>query len=197
MAYNIPAFTISDNEKVAVDIFLACNTKVAAYRLLRKLDGRLSRLSDDGEKKGATKFFQKQYVIDYMEGKERELKKRYQNQAMAPTVSTTDGEDTDLLFSDGETRRRYLLKNYMDILKSVNSTETDRIAANKAITDLLNAKEKDNENDNDAYNKYVHFVVPMQCCDNCPNIDNLLKDNEHFAKKEDIEQAFYNVNKEE
>ncbi|MBQ9254627.1 MAG: hypothetical protein IJ180_07635 [Bacteroidales bacterium] len=191
MAYEIPAYAISDNEKVAVDFYLACNTKIAALRLLRKLNGELRNLSPDGEKKSATKFFQKQYVLDYIEAKERELKAKYQTQQLVSDILEEENDEADLITSDGEARRRYLLNNYMKILKSPDATESDRIAANKAITDLLNAKEKEDETDNSAYSKYVHFVVPMQCCDNCQNRDNLLKDNNHFATEEEIEQAFY------
>lgn len=79
----------------------------------------------------------------------------------------------------------------MKTLKSPDATESDRIAANKAITDLLNAKEKEDETDNSAYSKYMHFVVPMQCCDECPNKEELLKDNGHFATQDEIENAFY------
>ena len=191
MAYEIPAYTISDNEKVAVDFYIACNTKVAALRLLRKLNGELRNLSPDGEKKAATKFFSKQYVLDYIDIKEKELVAKYQSPQLVSQMIDSGENEADLITSDGEARRRFLLTNYMKTLKSPEATESDRIAANKAITDLLNAKEKEDETDNSAYSKYVHFVVPMQCCDDCPNKDNLLKDNQHFATQEEIKQAFY------
>lgn len=191
MAYEIPAYTISDNEKVAVDFYIACNTKVAALRLLRKLNGELRNLSPDGEKKAATKFFSKQYVLDYIDIKEKELVAKYQSPQLVSQMIDSGENEADLITSDGEARRRFLLNNYMKTLKSPEATESDRIAANKAITDLLNAKEKEDETDNSAYSKYVHFVVPMQCCDDCPNKDNLLKDNQHFATQEEIKQAFY------
>ncbi len=191
MAFEIPAYSISDNEKIAVDFYLACNTKIAALRLLRRLDGEIRNLSPDGEKKAATKLFQKQYIVDYLEAKEREIISKYQTHQLVGTMGDSEDNEADLISSDDETRRRFLLKNYMKTLKSPDATESDRIAANKAITDLLNAKEKEDETDNSAYSKYMHFVVPMQCCDECPNKEELLKDNGHFATQDEIENAFY------
>ena len=191
MAFEIPAYSISDNEKIAVDFYLACNTKIAALRLLRRLDGEIRNLSPDGEKKAATKLFQKQYIVDYLEAKEREIISKYQTHQLVGLIGDSEDNEADLISSDDETRRRFLLKNYMKTLKSPDATESDRIAANKAITDLLNAKEKEDETDNSAYSKYMHFVVPMQCCDECPNKEELLKDNGHFATQDEIENAFY------
>jgi hypothetical protein len=195
MAYEIPAYTISDNEKIAVDFYLACNTKVAAIRLLRKLDGEIRNLTPDGEKSAATKFFQKGYVVDYMQSKEMQLVAKYQSQDVVGDYEDNNEKAIDLITANEETRRKFLLKNYNEILRSATATDSDKIAANKAITDLLNAKEKEDETNNSALSKYVHFVVPMSICDNCPNKEQLLKENQHFATDEEIQEAFYKKKK--
>lgn len=189
MAYEISKLELSDNEKVAIDFYLACNTKIAALRLLRKLDGELRVLSDDGAKKAASKFFAKTTVVDYIERKEKELKARYQNERIV--AKETAEEEVNLATATRDKVNQYLIDTLEEVIKNPNSTSSDVISAVNKIADIRNSKEKEDDTDNSAYSKLVHFVVPMQPCDACPNRDELLKENQHYATEDEIKDAFY------
>lgn len=195
MKYKPSSLDLSENEKIGIDFYLCCNTKSAAIRLIRKLNGELRVLSNEGAKNAAKTFFNKPEVLKYIEQKEKDLYIRYQNRKLvSDTLDETD--NVNLATAPRDKVNEVLIDRLENVIRDPNSTSGDVISAVNKIADIRNSKEKEDETDNSAYSKFMHFVVPMQCCDNCPNKDELLKDNNHFATEEEIKQAFYkNVQK--
>lgn len=190
MKYRPNSLDLSENEKIGIDFYLCCNTRTAAIRLIRKLNGELRVLSNEGAKSAANTFFNKPEVIKYIEKKEKDLCIRYQNREIINnTAEQTD--NVNLATAPRDKVNEVLIERLENVIKDPNSTSGDVISAVNKIADIRNSKEKEDETDNSAYSKFMHFVVPMQCCDECPNKDNLLKDNNHFATEEEVRQAFY------
>lgn len=190
MKYRPNSIELSENEKIGIDFYLCCNTKSSAIRLIRKLNGELRVLSKDGAKTAANTFFNKPEVIKYIEKKEKDLCIRYQNRNFInDTLEQT--YNVNLATAPRDKVNEVLIERLENVIKDPNSSSGDVISAVNKIADIRNSKEKEDETDNSAYSKFMHFVVPMQCCDDCPNKDNLLKDNNHFATEEEVRQAFY------
>lgn len=190
MKYRPSTISLSENEKIGIDFYLCCNAKPAAIRLIRKLNGELRVLSNEGAKAAATKFFQRQDVINYIEVKEKELYTRYQTRQMVgDTLEQSD--NVNLATAPRDKVNEVLIERLENVIKDPNSSSSDVISAVNKIADIRNSKEKEDETDNSAYSKFMHFVVPMQCCDKCPNKEQLLKDHNHFATEEEIKRAFY------
>lgn len=190
MKYKPTSLDLSENEKIGIDFYLCCNTKSAAIRLIRKLNGELRVLSNEGAKNAAKIFFNKPEVLKYMEQKEKDLYIRYQNREIINNTSEQT-DNVNLATAPRDKVNEVLIERLENVIKDPNSTSGDVISAVNKIADIRNSKEKEDETDNSAYAKFMHFVVPMQCCDECPNKDNLLKDNNHFATEEEVRQAFY------
>ena len=182
---------ISENERIALDYYCANNHKTDTIRLLRRLDGEIRQLTEDGLKKAASKFFSLNRVIRYIESKERELARIYQAKTIKNAIDTNeDTEKTDLANVPKEQVRNYVIAEMQKIVDDPNSTPADRHSDLSKITDIRNSKEKD-EKEMSEYEKTVMFVLPADICEQCPNKEKIYAEYGYPATQEEIENAFY------
>lgn len=190
-------YDLTDNEKVAIDFYLACNTKIAAIRILRKLDGELRVLSDAGAKTASTKFFQRQAVVDYITGKEKEIKAAYMDRAVTVDIAKDDEERVNLATASKDKVNEVLIQTLEKVIKDPNSTSSDVISASIKIADIRNSKEKEDSAENGIYSKFVHYVVPCEICEKCERVGEIYEKNGHPATKQQIDDAFYKQKKQQ
>mgnify|MGYP003618961526 FL=1 len=198
MSMLINTLEISPNEMIVCDYYLACNTKIASYRLLRKLNGELHSISDDGAKKGATKFFQKDYIIKYLEMKEKDLIVKYQTEKIVGDIANNDNDDKsiDLATAPKDDVNKVLISKLEEVLQDPNSTAADIISATNKISDIRNSKEKSDETAMTDYEKTVHFCLPADICEDCPNKEKIYAEQGYPATEEEIKETFYkNINR--
>lgn len=185
----INPLTISDNEKIVCDFYLANNTKVASYRLLRKLNGEIRQLTDAGIKSAAQTFFSKEYVQKYIQYKEKELYAKYSDKDVVKNMP--QGANIDLSTAPKSVVNKFLIEKLESVIQDPNSTSADIISATNKIADIRDSKEKADKTEMSEYEKTVHFCLPADLCENCPNKEKIYAEYGFPASEEEIRTAFY------
>lgn len=184
---------LSENERIALDYYCANNQKSDTIRLLQKLNGEVRQLTEEGVKKRATKFFALNRVINYIDSKQRELARIYQDKAIKASIDTSNSAETNLAEVSKEEVRNYVIDEMQKIINDPNSTPADRLSALAKITDIRNSKEKD-EKEMSEFEKTVMFVLPADICEDCPHKEKIYKEHGYPATEEEIKEAFYKNN---
>lgn len=184
---------LSENERIALDYYCANNQKSDTIRLLQKLDGEVRQLTEEGVKKRATKFFALNRVINYIDSKQRELARIYQDKAIKASIDTSNSAETNLAEVSKEEVRNYVIDEMQKIINDPNSTPADRLSALAKITDIRNSKEKD-EKEMSEFEKTVMFVLPADICEDCPHKEKIYEEHGYPATEEEIKEAFYKNN---
>lgn len=189
----IPIEYISEDEKIMVDFYLAGNTKLSAYKLLRRLKGE-NQIQDASAKKNATKLFQEQYIAVYLKKKEAELYTKYAREVVK-TDSTTSitalADNIDLATAKREDVNKFLVSTLRDVINNPESSQTDIIQAVNRIADIRDSKEKTDKTEMSEYDKTIHYCLPADMCEDCPNKEKIYAEYGFPATEEEIKKSFY------
>ena len=168
---SLPSKDLNVAEKVACDNFIITGLKANAYRIYQIMKTGSVKAT---ALKNANAFFNKPHLQEYVAYQRYMLQNKFFEEYMVRerlSKSKLFSDRKDLQGSQVDDWKDYEIRGELaatlqGIIAAPDKQE-NAIAAAKALAELMAAKKKPDEETSES--KLIHFYLPADICENCPN----------------------------
>lgn len=178
-------------DEIVCNFYLIKQNQTEAYLLYRRLKnmGELAEVTVRGQ---AYRYFKEEKIKKYVKYELEKLSKRFGGDGsftMEDKKSKVKmSSEIDYTQMSDEEIRNIALQTLFFVKDDGESTSSDRIAAVKNITDIMNAKK--NDKPLSETERLIHYILPADICENCDKREQIYAEHGFEATQEEIQEAF-------
>lgn len=176
-------------DEIVCCVFLIKGNKTEAYKIYRQLSN-MSDASAHTIRSQAVIYFNEDKIKAYIKHEQDKLRSRFGANVVKSRKAKKEEKEINYADLEEEEVRELTLETLFDVRTDPDSSPSDRITAVKNIADIMNAKKVDKPISETE--KLIHYVLPADICEECPNREKIYEEHGYPATEEEIKEAFYN-----